>query len=167
MSSDASDDLVYPYAAGRTAAFVATVFVAGLYVSLRSCQGLAQGFDVLDAFGAVLAASFFALGVMAVVRAVRGAPLVQASAAGITVINPWGQLFVRWADVADIEPVKFRWLRIRLRDGARPVGAGWTRMLSASLWVRNTVAVPLFTIASTPEAVAGALRQMQSRRAAG
>jgi Bacterial PH domain len=106
-------------------------------------------------------------GLVVAAQSIRGSPLLEATDAGISIYNPWGPLFVRWSDVVEFSAGNFRWLRIRLREGAQPAGPSWVRMLSASVWARNTVVVQMFTTVPRPLDVARALTELQARHLAG
>jgi hypothetical protein len=92
---------------------------------------------------------------------------LQTSEAGIAINNPWGRMFVRWPDTAEFSAGNFRWVRIRLREGARPVGSIWARIASASLWARRTIAVPAFTTVARPSEIAEGLTLLRSRYGVG
>jgi len=72
-------------------------------------------------------------------------------------------MFVRWSDTDGFAPGNFRWLRIRLREGAWPDGSVWTRFASASLWARRTIAVAAYATVEGPAEVADALTRMRLR----
>ncbi|HYW59629.1 MAG TPA: PH domain-containing protein [Xanthobacteraceae bacterium] len=166
MSSDASENVVLAHAPGRTAAFVLVVGLMAASIGLSAVNALARRSSPFDLIGVAVAAILLYVGVMTAVHAIARRPLLQTSAAGIAIANPWGRLFVPWSDVADIGPGRFRWLRITLRADARPAGSAWARLMSTSVWVRNTVAVPMFTTVPGPEQAADVLRRMQSRHLA-
>jgi hypothetical protein len=158
--------VVLRHAPGRTAAFVAIVLAWALYFGFHVVLRPA-GILWLDALGALLAAALALTGIVVAVQAVRGIPLLQASESGIAIKSPWGSMFVRWQDVAEFSAGNFRWLRIRLRDGARPVASTWTRLASASLWARRTIAVPAFTTVARPTEIAEVLTLLRARYGAG
>jgi hypothetical protein len=166
MRSDPSDELVLTHAPGRTAVFVAAVLLMATSTGLTAFNELSRRASPFDLIGVAVTAMLVYIAIMAAVQAVLRRPLLQTSAAGIAITNPWGRLFVPWSDIVNIAPGRFRWLRVTLRAGTRPVGSIWVRLLSASLWVGKTVAVQMFTTVPRPDEAAEALRRIQSRRLA-
>jgi hypothetical protein len=75
-------------------------------------------------------------------------------------------MFVRWSDTSEFSAGNYRWLKIRLREGARPVSLPWTRILNASIWARRTIAVPAFTTAEHPVEIARRLTVLRSHHVA-
>jgi hypothetical protein len=157
----ATGNLVLRHAPGRTVAFVAIVFVWALTFELQAVPHL-NGMLWYGAIGCLLGAALAYAGVVVAVQAVRGVPLLEASDAGIAISSPWGRMFVRWSDTSEFSAGNYRWLKIRLREGARPVGSLWTRILNASIWARRTIAVPAFTTAEHPVEIARRLTVLRS-----
>ena len=159
-------DVVLRHTPGRTVAFVAILLVWAVYIGLHLVFHPAR-ILWLDALGGLAAAVLAYTGLAVAAQAVRGVPLLHMSEAGIAINNPWGRMFVRWTDTADFSAGNFRWVRIRLREGARLVGSTWTLIASASLWARKTIAVPAFTTVAHPIEIAEALILLRSRYCAG
>jgi hypothetical protein len=160
---DVPQELVLTYAPARTVLFVAGILVMATSTGRSVWHGFADGFGPFDLVGAAVTGMLLYVAAMSVIHAILHHPLLWASPGGVWILNPWGRLFVRWDDIAALGPGRFRWLRIRLRDGARPVGSTWVRLLSASVWVRNTTVVPMFATLPRPNEVADALQRMQAR----
>ena len=103
--------VVFRHARGRTVVFVAIVLI------------WARSFLVwhpivwLDVLGGLIAAFLACTGIIVAVQAVRGTPLLEASETGIAINTPWGAMFLHWRDAAEFSAGKYRWLRIRLREG--------------------------------------------------
>jgi hypothetical protein len=154
--------VVLRHAPGRTVAFVAVVFTWAFFFAIQVVLHPA-GILWLDAFGGLLAAALVYVGFVVIIQAVRGIPLLEASADGVTINSPWGPMFVRWRDAAEFSAGNFRWLRIRLRGGTRPVASTWTRVANASLWARRTIAVPAFTTVARPTEIAEGLSTLHAR----
>ncbi len=159
-------NVVLRHTPGRTVAFVAIVLVWAVYLGLHPVFH-PGGILWLDALGALAAAALAYSGLAVAAQAIRGVPLLQMSEAGIAINNPWGRMFVRWTDTADFSAGNFRWVRIRLREGARPAGSTWAIIASASLWARRTIAVPAFTTVARPTEIAEVLALLRSRYCAG
>jgi hypothetical protein len=158
--------VVLRHTPGRTVAFVAFVLVWAVYIGFHLVFHQSR-ILWLDALGGLAGAALAYTGLAVAAQAVRGVPVLQMSEAGIAINHPWGRMFVRWTDTADFSAGNFRWVRIRLREGARPVGSTWTLIASASLWTRRTIAVPAFTTVAHPTEIAEALTLLRSRYCAG
>ena len=148
--------VVFRHARGRTIVFVAIVLI------------WARSFLVwhpivwLDVLGGLIAAFLAYTGIIVAVQAVRGTPLLEASETGIAINTPWGAMFIHWRDAAEFSAGKYRWLRIRLREGSRPVASTWTRIASRSWWRRRTILVPTFTTVARPVEIAEALNTLRA-----
>lgn len=164
MNADPPAGPVLHHSFGRTIAFLAIILV---WVAFQGHRLALDPPGWVNALGGVIVVLLGYVGVMVAVQSVRGVPVLQVSDEGLVACNPWGKVFVRWSDIAGFEPGRFRWLRIRLRDGAQPVGTEWTRILSTSLWAENTVAVQMYTTKPSPQDVANALTEMRDRGLAG
>jgi hypothetical protein len=145
--------LVLRHAPGRTVAFVAIVLFwaifFGLQVALRP-----SGILWLDVLGGFIAAFLAYTGIVVAAQAVRGIPLLEASETGIAINSPWGAMFVHWRDAGEFSAYSYRWLRINLREGARPVASTWTRIACGSWWSSRTILVPAFTTVARPAEIA-------------
>jgi len=157
--------LVLRHVPARTVAFVAIDFAWVLMFGLQPVLRTA-GTPWFDALGCLLGAALAYFAVVVAVQAVRGNPLLEASDAGIVINSPWGRMFVRWSDTSEFSAGRYRWLQIRLREGARPTGSPWTRILNASLWARRTIVVPAFTTAEHPAEIARRLTVLRSHNIA-
>ena len=163
MNTNATQNLVVRHSPGRTVAFVTIAIGWAMAQGLRlAFHSPGQRLGVLDALGVLLVAILGYVSLMVTIQSVSGVPVLQTSDDGISIYNPWGTMFVRWSDIAGFSPGKFRWLRILLKDGAQPVGLSWARILSMSVWVRNTLAVQMYTTVSHPDDVATALTEIQT-----
>jgi hypothetical protein len=120
-----------------------------------------------QALGGLIVALVGYLAVMTAIQAISSLPVLQASVDGVIVRNPWGVLYAPWSDIAGFEPGRFRWLRIRLREGALPVGTTWARVMNASVWTRDTIAVQMYTSIPRPDDVAMDLRALQAHAIGG
>jgi hypothetical protein len=158
-------DLVLRHTPVRTVVFVAIMLAQTM---LMGCQVVwhptwpwwVAACDVLG----VATASY--LGLVVAVRFIRGIPLLQASEAGITINNTSGRLFVRWPDIEDFSADDndiFGSIGIRLREGARPIGSTWTRIMSAYPCKRRTIVVGGFITVARPTQIAEALASLRSR----
>jgi len=163
--SPVAGNLVLRHAPGRTAAFVAIVFVWALTIGLQAVPHL-NGILWYGAIGCLLGTALAYAGVVVAVQAIRGVPLLEASDAGIAINSPWGRMFVRWSDTSEFSAGNYRWLKIRLREGERPVSSPWTRILNGSIWASRTIAVPAFTTAERPVEIARRLTVLRSHNVA-
>jgi hypothetical protein len=154
--------LVLRHSPIRSVVFVAIVLTWALYLGLHVVLRPA-GILWLDAFGGLGAVALAHMGFVVVVQSVRGIPILQATEGGIAINSLWGPMFVRWGDTAEFSAGNFRWLRIRLREGARPVASTWTRFANASLWASRTIAVTAFTTVAHPTAIAEGLSTLHAR----
>jgi hypothetical protein len=157
--------LVLRHSPVLTAVFVAVVLIFAVSFGLQAVQAVLCPSGMLGrfhAFGGLVAAFLAYTGFVVAVQAVRGIPLLEASEAGIAINSPWSAMFVRWRDVAEFS-ADSPWLRIRLREGARPVASTWTRIATASLWARRTITIPLYTTAARPAEIAEGLSTLRAR----
>jgi hypothetical protein len=146
-------------------AFVAYLFVWALTIGLQAVPHL-NGMLWYGAIGCLLGAGLAYSGLVVAVQAIRGVPLLETSDAGIAINSPWGRMFVRWSDTSEFSAGNYRWLKIRLREGARPVSFSWTRILNGSIWARRTIAVPAFTTAEHPVEIARRLTILRAHNVA-
>jgi Bacterial PH domain len=168
MNTNAAQNFVVRHWPGRTLAFLTIAVGWAVAQGYRlAFHPPGHWFGLLDALGVLLVAMLGYVSLMIAIQSVCGVPVLQTSDDGILVYNPWGTMAVRWSDIAGFSPGNFRWLRILLKDGAQPVGSRWARLLSMSVWVRNTLAVQMYTTVSRPDDVARALAEMQARTRGG
>jgi hypothetical protein len=151
--------IVLRHAPGRTVVFVAVVLIWA-----RSLVWHPAGW--LDVFGGVIAAFLAYTGIVVALQAVRGIPPLETSETGIAINSPWGAMFLHWRDTAEFSPGNYRWLRIRLREGARPVASTWMRIACRSWWRRRTILVPAFTTVARPAEIAEALSSLRATHSA-
>jgi len=140
ISRQPAPRFVLRHAPRRTVAFVAIDLAWALMFGLHAVLP-PTGPPWSDALGCLLGAALAYFAMVVAVQGVRGNPVLEASNAGIAINSPWGRMFVRWSETSEFSAGRYRWLQIRLREGARPVCSPWTRMLNASLWARRTIVV--------------------------
>jgi hypothetical protein len=165
ISRQPAPRFVLRHAPRRTVAFVAIDLAWALMFGLHAVLP-PTGPPWSDALGCLLGAALAYFAMVVAVQAVRGNPVLEASDAGIAINSPWGRMFVRWSETSEFSAGRYRWLQIRLREGARPVCSPWTRMLNASLWARTTIVVPAFTTAENPAEIARRLTVLRSHHVA-
>jgi hypothetical protein len=158
----ATGSLVVPHIRGHAVAFVAVVLAAAIFVGYAAAQ---NPMGIWWAVGLLAVALFAYSGLVVAFDAARGVPLLRASDSGVAINSPLGRMFVAWLDTEEFTQGVFDWwLRIRLREGAPPAGSFLTRILSASLWARSAIAVPLFTTGKDAVEISKALTQLRSRK---
>jgi hypothetical protein len=167
MDSDETPPLVLRHSILRSIAFIAIVLGWTAFELRHAMSDSPAPLAFwLHAMGGMVAVILGYVGIMTAIQAVRNIPVLQTSAKGILVCNPWGPMFVRWTDITTFEPGKFRWLRIRLRDEARPMGTIWALFLSRSIWARNTLVVQMYTTIPRPDDVARVLTDLRAQQVA-
>lgn len=160
-------NVVFRHAPGRTVVFVAVTFAWVAWFGLQPTLDR-MGPSRLAALVVACAAAMAYIGLAVAVQSIRGIPLLQASEAGIAINNPWGRMLVRWPDTEEFSVGSFRGLRIRLREGARPIGSMWSIAWSYSMalipfWERGIILVPTLTAVAAPTEIAEALASLRSR----
>lgn len=164
MHTDGNQHIVLRHSLVRTIVFVVIVLGwAAIQVRHLISDPAGQGMLWLQLLAGIVAVILGYVGAMAALQAVADLPVLLTTEHGVAAYNPWGPIFIRWSDIATFEPGNFRWLRIRLRDGAEPEGTAWARFLSVSIRARHTLAVQMYTTIPRPEDVATALMEMKAR----
>jgi hypothetical protein len=168
MPPDQDQELVLRQSPYRTMGFVVIMVIwimACLGPNSLSLLGPEWLHLIINTIRGTLVVACGYLGIAATIQAILNIPVLQTSEEGISVRIFWGvsgRLFVRWSDIAEVVPMNWTALEIKLRDGARSMG--WKGYLnsfrSRALFIRT------WTTAARPEAVARTLMEIKARRSA-